>query len=141
LIPAVCTFISATLIGWDFGTSNTIMLTTQSALFMSVGMYFTLIGGVFALAYLTFCMAKTFGASPSFTQTMDLAAYTAPRLFTTGLAVLYPEPVFLMLVGLAALPYSVYLLYSRLAIIMHIPEGRGLFDASSGVTCGPVLLV
>lgn len=141
LIPSVCTFISATLIGWHFGTQNTIMMTTGSALFMSVGMYFTLIAGVFALAYLTFWMAKTFGASPTFTQSLELAAYTATPLFMTGLAVLYPEPIFLMLVGLAGLSYSVYLLYSGVPIIMHIPEERGFIYASSVVTCGLVLLV
>ncbi|GAA3535995.1 Yip1 family protein [Zobellella aerophila] len=141
LIPSVCVFVSATMIGWDFGTSNTIMMTTQSALIMSVGMYFTLIAGVFALAYLTYWMAKTFGAKPSFTQSMELAAYTATPLFMTGLAVLYPSPVFLMLVGLAGVAYSVYLLYSGVPIIMHIPEERGFIYASSVVTCGLVLLV
>jgi hypothetical protein len=143
LIPAVSAYISATMIGWNFGssTSSTIMLTTESALVMSVGMYFTLIGGVFALAYLTFWMAKTFGAHPSFTQSMELAAYTATPLFMTGLGLFYPEPIFLMMVGLAGLSYSVYLLYSGVPIIMHIPEERGFIYASSVVTCGLVLLV
>ncbi|MFP2770414.1 Yip1 family protein [Oceanisphaera sp. KMM 10153] len=143
LIPAVSAYVSATMIGWNFGasTSSTIMLTTESALMMSIGMYFTLIGGVFALAYLTFWMAKTFGANPSFTQSMELAAYTATPLFMTGLSLFYPEPIFLMMIGLAGLSYSVYLLYSGVPIIMHIPEERGFIYASSVVTCGLVLLV
>lgn len=143
LIPPVCAYFSTTLIGWNLGysqSSNT-MLTHESALVMAVGMYFTLIIGVFALAYMMFWMAKTFGANPSFSHTIELAAYTATPLFMTGFAMFYPEPIFLMAVGLAGVAYSVYLLYSGIPIIMHIPEERGFIYSSSVVTVGLVLLV
>ena len=44
-------------------------------------------------------------------------------------------------VGLVALAYSVYLLYTGVPILMHIPEERGFIYASSVVTCGLILLV
>lgn len=58
LIPAVCSFIATAYIGWNPGSGDPIYLTPQSAMFMSVGMYFGLIAGVFALAYLAYWMAK-----------------------------------------------------------------------------------
>ncbi|MBT4883127.1 MAG: DUF1282 family protein, partial [Glaciecola sp.] len=36
--------------------------------------------------------------------------------------------------------YSVYLLYSGVPILMHIPEEKGFIYASTVVTCGMVLL-
>lgn len=46
-----------------------------------------------------------------------------------------------MLTGLVGLTYSVYLLYTGVPILMHIPEERGFIYASSIVTAGVVLLV
>jgi len=141
LIPVICTFIAATQIGWNLGVGEPLFLTQQSALVMSAGMYFGLIAGVFALAYLAFWMAKTFDANPSYTQALELAAYTATPLFMVGLASLYPALWFMMVVGLIGLAYSVYLLYTGVPIIMNIPEEKGFIYASSVVTAGLVLLV
>ncbi|WP_394229380.1 Yip1 family protein [Shewanella colwelliana] len=141
LIPAVCTYFASTAFGWNLGVSDPLFLTAQSALMMSIGMYFGLIFGVFALAYLAFWMAKTFDAEPSFTQALELASYTATPLFMVGLAALYPSIWFMMVVGLAGLSYSVYLLYTGVPIIMNIPEEKGFIYASSVVTAGLVLLV
>ncbi|QYJ87396.1 YIP1 family protein [Shewanella mesophila] len=141
LIPAICTYFASTTIGWNLGVSDPLFLTSQSALMMSISMYFGLIAGVFALAYLAFWMAKTFDAEPSYTQALELAAYTATPLFMVGLAALYPSLWFMMVVGLAGLSYSVYLLYTGVPIIMNIPEEKGFIYASSVVTAGLVLLV
>lgn len=141
LIPAICTYFASTSIGWDLGVSDPLFLTKTSALMMSISMYIGLIIGVFALAYLAFWMAKTFDAMPSFTQALELAAYTATPLFMVGLAALYPSLWFIMVVGLAGLSYSVYLLYTGVPIIMNIPEEKGFIYASSVVTAGLVLLV
>ena len=141
LIPAICTYFASTAIGWNLGVSDPLFLTSNSALMMSISMYFGLIAGVFALAYLAFWMAKTFDAEPSFTQALELAAYTATPLFMVGLAALYPSIWFMMVVGLAGLSYSVYLLYTGVPIIMNIPEEKGFIYASSVVTAGLVLLV
>ncbi|CAM3899376.1 MULTISPECIES: Yip1 family protein [Shewanella] len=141
LIPAVCTYLASTMFGWNLGVSDPLFLTKQSALMMSISMYFGLIAGVFALAYLAYWMAKTFDAQPSYTQAIELAAYTATPLFMVGLAALYPALWFMMIVGLVGLTYSVYLLYTGVPIIMNIPEEKGFIYASSVVTAGLVLLV
>ena len=141
LIPSVCAYYSAVYLGWSIGAGERILLTHDSAVMMSAAMYVALIVGVFALALLAHWMAHTFGAEPTYTQTLELAAYTSTPLFMVGFAGLYPELWVVMTVGLVGLAYSVYLLYVGVPILMHIPEERGFIYASSVVTCGLVLLV
>lgn len=140
-IPAICSYFAAAHIGWTIGAGDAIKISESSALAMSVAMYSGLVAGVFALAYLIQWMAKTFDATPDFTQSLELAAYTATPLLMVGLTALYPVLWFVTLAGLAALTYSVYLLYSGIPIMMNIPEEKGFIYASSVVTCGLVLLV
>jgi hypothetical protein len=141
LIPAICAYYSAVHLGWSIGVGDAIKLTSQSALLMSVAMYCGLIIGVFTLAWLAYWMAHTFGAEPTYTQTVELCSYTSTPLFMVGFAALYPELWFVVSVGLVGLVYSVYLLYVGIPILMHIPEERGFIYASSVVTCGLTLLV
>lgn len=141
LIPAICGYYAAAHIGWTIGVGDPIKLTQSSAAIMSVGMYFSLIGGVFALAYLIHWMAKTFDSTPNFTQSLELAAYTATPLLMVGVTALYPVLWFVVMAGVVAMCYSVYLLYSGVPIMMNIPEEKGFIYASSVVTCGLVLLV
>ncbi|WP_445946063.1 Yip1 family protein [Shewanella sp.] len=141
LIPAICSYFATVHIGWNPGVGELLFLTSKSAMFMSVGMYFGLLGGVFALAYLAYWMAHTFDANPTYTQSLELAAYTATPLFMVGFAALYPVLWFIMLIGLIGVTYSVYLLYAGVPIIMNIPEEKGFIYASSVVTAGLVLLV
>ncbi|WP_434926650.1 Yip1 family protein [Shewanella sp. HL-SH8] len=141
LIPAICAYFATAHIGWNPGAGEALFLTSESAMIMSVGMYFGLIAGVLALAYLAYWMGKTFDADPTYTQAVELASYTATPLFMVGLAALYPVLWFIMVVGLFGLAYSVYLLYAGVPIIMNIPEEKGFIYASSVVTAGLVLLV
>ena len=141
LIPAICSYFATAHIGWSIGTGNVIKIAESSAIFMSVAMYGGLIVGVFALAYLIQWMAVTFDSKPDFTQSLELAAYTATPILMSGVGALYPELWFVTICGLAGLTYSVYLLYSGIPIMMNIPEEKGFIYASSVVTCGLVLLV
>ena len=141
LIPAIVGYYSAAHLGWSVGVGDVIKLTKQSAMTMAIGMYFGLIAGVVALAILAHELAKAFDSNPTYTQSLELAAYTATPLFMVGFAALYPVLWFVMLVGVVGLSYSVYLLYAGVPIMMHIPEEKGFIYSSSVVTCGLVLLV
>ena len=141
LIPAVCAYYASAHLGWSIGARESIYLTRESALAMAVVMYFGLIAGVCALAYIVHWMAKTFGAAPTFTQSLELAAYTATPVLMAGVGALYPELWFVSMVFLGGVAYSVYLLYVGVPILMHIPEERGFIYASSVVTAGLVLMV
>ncbi|GAA6173594.1 Yip1 family protein [Colwellia sp. KU-HH00111] len=141
LIPAICGYYAAAHIGWTIGAGDPIKISQNSAQLMAIAMYFALVFGVFALAYLIQWMAKTFDSTPSFVQSLELAAYTATPMLMVGVAALFPVLWFVTLAGLGAVCYSVYLLYSGVPIMMNIPEDRGFIYASSVVTCGLVLLV
>jgi hypothetical protein len=141
LFPSVMGYYSSVYLGWSVGTGDAVFLTHSSALLIAIAMYVALIVGVFALAYLVHWMGVTFGAQPTFTQALELAAYTATPVFMSALAAFFPELWFVVCVGILALSYSVYLLYTGVPILMHIPEERGFIYASSVVTCGLILLV
>ena len=141
LIPAVCAYYATAHLGWSVGARDPIKLPEANAMMLAGAMYAGLIAGVFALAYLIQWMAVTFDAKPDFTQALELAAYTATPLLMVGIAALYPVLWFVTLAGLAALTYSVYLLYAGVPIMMNIPEEKGFIYSSSVVTCGLVLLV
>jgi len=141
LIPAICGYYAAAHIGWTIGVGDPIKISQSSAQIMAIAMYGALVGGVFSLAYLIQWMAKTFDSKPTFIQSLELAAYTATPMLMVGITTLFPVLWFVALAGLAALSYSVYLLYSGVPIMMNIPEEKGFIYSSSVVTCGLVLLV
>ncbi|WP_166423167.1 Yip1 family protein [Paraglaciecola sp. 20A4] len=140
LIPAIMTYYSTAYLGWSIGVGDIIKLTKESAAIMSIGTYLGLVVGVLALSVLVHELAKAFDSTPTYTQSLELAAYTATPLFMVGFAAFYPVLWFVMLVGLIGLTYSVYLLYTGTPILMHIPEEKGFIYASSVVTSGLVLL-
>ncbi|RUO21111.1 hypothetical protein CWE08_05825 [Aliidiomarina iranensis] len=141
LIPCCVAYYASAHLGWSIGARESIYLTQNSAVAMAIAMYIGIIGGVFALSYLIHWMAKTFGASPTLTQSLELAAYTSTPVLMSGVAAFYPELWFVSMVFLAGVAYSVYLLYSGVPILMHIPEERGFIYASSVVTAGLILMV
>lgn len=141
LIPCAAAYYASAHLGWSIGAREATFLTQSSALTLSVAMYIGIVAATFALAYLIHWMAKTFGASPTFTQSVELAAYTATPVIMSGVAALYPELWFVAMGFLAGIAYSVYLLYAGVPILMHIPEERGFIYASSVVTAGLILLV
>ncbi|WP_281561716.1 Yip1 family protein [Thalassomonas sp. RHCl1] len=141
LIPTICGYYAAAHIGWTIGAGDPIKLTQTSAAVMAVAMYCALITGVFCLAYLIHWMAKTFDSTPNFTQSLELAAYTATPLLMVGVVALVPILWVMVLAVMVAMCYSVYLLYSGVPIMMNIPEEKGFIYSSSVVTCGLVMLV
>ncbi|WP_371193414.1 Yip1 family protein [Glaciecola sp. SC05] len=144
IIPSAMAFYASAYLGWNIGagvTAETIKLTPQSALHMAIAMYFGLIFGVTALAVLIHELAKSFDATPTYTQSLEIAAYTATPLFMAGFSAFYPELWFIMTIVLIGISYSVYLLYTGVPIILHIPQEKGFIFSSSVVTCGLVLMV
>jgi len=141
LIPAICCYYATAHIGWTIGVGEPIKISSQSAQLMAISMYFGLIIGIFALAYLIQWMAETFDAKPEFVQALELAAYTSTPLLMVGVTALFPVLWFVAIAGLIAVTYSVYLLYSGVPIMMNIPEEKGFIYSSSVVTCGLVLMV
>jgi len=140
-IPVVCGFIGTTQVGWEIGGREAIKLTTASALKISVLYYITMLVAVFTIGKLIHWMGETYGTKQPLAQCIALAAYTATPLFLVGIMQLYPLLWLNLLVGLPALAYSVYLLYTGVPVMMDISEERGFLFSSAVLAVGLVTLV
>lgn len=141
LIPPVSMYIGTTKVGWTIGAGAPVMLTESSALLMSSLMYLALLVGVGVIGGFIDWMSRTYDSSPGLTRSIVFAAYTATPLFVAGLCALYPNVILFMVVGIAALFYTAYLLYAGIPIFMGISDEEGFVYASSVLTVGLVMLV
>ena len=112
-----------------------------SALPAAIAFYFAMWVGVGFIAWTIHWMEKTYGGKVGMDECVALTVFTATPLFLAGLSGLYPVLWFNVAVGLAAVCYSVYLLYSGVPEIMHIPEDRAFFFSTSILTVGLCVLV
>ena len=96
---------------------------------------------VFTVGQLIHWMGRTYGAKQSPPQCIALAAYTATPLFLIGIMLLYPLLWLNLLLGLPALAYTVYLLYTGVPVMMGISRERGFLFASAVLAVGLVMLV
>ena len=140
-IPAISAFIGTTQIGWMIGGSVPVMLTINSALWMSLMSYLVMLAGVAVMATFIHWMARTYDALPSMSRCVAFATYTATPLFIGGLAALFPHMWLAMLVGTTAICYTVYLLYVGLPTFMNIDPDEGFLFSSSILAVGLVMLV
>jgi hypothetical protein len=141
-IPAICGYIGTTLVGWQpTGVREVIKLTPASALQISILFYITMLVAVFSIGKMIHWMGQTYGSGQPLPQCIALAAYTATPLFLVGFMALFPSPWLTLLIGLPALAYTVYLLYTGVPIMMAIPEERGFLFASAVLAVGLVALV
>lgn len=140
-IPVVAYFIGTTQVGWEIANRDPVKLTPQSALHIAVLTYITMLIGVLVMGKAIHWMGKTYGSKQTLPNAIGLAAYTATPLWVIGIMLLYPVLWLNMLIGLAALAYTVYLLYTGLPIIMGVSQERGFLFASAVLAVGLVLLV
>ncbi|MFW1677269.1 Yip1 family protein [Pontibacter sp. JAM-7] len=140
-IPAIAMFIGTTQIGWSITGTDYVKLDVMSALPAAIAFYFAMWAGVAFISYCVHWMEKTYGGTIAFEDCVSLATYTATPLFLSGLAALYPLLWFNVGVGLCAVCYSVYLLYTGVPVIMKIPEDRAFMFSTSILTVGLCTLV
>ena len=140
-IPAIAGYIGTTEVGWSFGGFEAHRLTTQSALQIAILTYLTMLVAVFSLGKAIHWMGQTYGSKQTLPQAIALAAYTATPLWLMGFFFLYPVLWFNMLIGLPALAYTVYLLYTGVPVMMSVSQERGFLFASAVLAVGLVMLV
>jgi len=140
-IPAICGFIGTTQFGWKIGGRDPVMLTTDSALMISIIFYITMLVAVFSVGKMIHWMAKTYDAEQPLPTCIALAAFTATPLFLVGVMQLYPALWLNFIVGLPSLAYTVYLLYVGLPIMMEIPKDKAFLFSSAVIAVGMVMLV
>lgn len=140
-VPPIAGFIGTTQIGWQIGGGDPVTLSTNSALSISILYFIAILVGIFTMGKSIHWMGKTYGADVELPRAIGLAAYTATPLFLIGLMGLYPILWLNLLVGLPALAYTVYLLYTGVPIMMDISQERGFLFSSAVLAVGLVGLV
>ena len=140
-IPSVSLYIGTTQVGWSITGGEFIKLDAMSAAMAAIAFYFAMWVAVGFIAYAIHWMEKTYGGNVAFEECLLLTTFTATPMFLSGLVGLYPMLWLNVFVGLAAVIYSVYLLYVGVPIIMQIPEDRAFFFSSSVLTVGLCVLV
>jgi hypothetical protein len=141
LIPAVSMYIGTTQIGWSLTGVDYIKLSAGSALPAAIASYFACWGACGFIAYSIHWMEKTYGGHVALNQCLILTTFTAIPMFLAGLSAIYPMLWFNVTIGLAALIYSVYLLFIGVPVIMEIPEDRAFFFSASILTVGLCTMV
>lgn len=141
LIPALSGYFGTTQVGWRIGVGDPIRITGESALSIAIIYYIALLVGVFSIGWVIHLLGKAYEVVKPLPLCIALAAYTATPLFLIGIMQVYPVLWLNMLIGLPALAYTVYLLYSGLPIMMEIPAERGFLYSSAVLAVGLVALV
>lgn len=140
-IPPFAGYYGTTEIGWRFGIEDPQMLTKASALNIAILYYLGLLIAVFLVGKALHWMAPVYDANPTLAQSVKVAALSATPLFLVGLMQFYPTLWINFLLGLPALAFSVYLLFTGMPIVMGIPKEQAFLLSSSLLTFGMVALV
>ena len=140
-IPPLSGYFGTTTFGWEIGAREAIRLSTDSAMIIAIAYYLVMLVGVFSMGFMIHWMGKTYGAEQPLPRCISLAAYVATPMFLVGIFELFPVIWLNFLVGLPALAYTVYLLYTGVPIMMQIPEEKGFLFSSAVLAVGLVALV
>jgi len=141
LVPALSGYYGTTQVGWRIGVGEPIRITGDSALSIAIIYYLALLVGVFSIGWVIHLLGKAYEVVKPLPLCIALASYTATPLFLIGIMQVYPVLWLNMLIGLPALAYTVYLLYSGLPIMMQISVERGFLYSSAVLAVGLVALV
>lgn len=146
-IPAVSGYIGTTRVGWQIGTGDPVMLTTDSALQISIAYFVAMLVGVYVLGiatrwmHATYCEESAEKGTPSLGNCIALISYTATPVFLVGVIELFPILWLNMILGLPALAYSVYLFYVGVPSMLSVSKERGFLFASAVLGFGMVAFV
>jgi len=141
LIAPICGFIGVTKVGWPVAGADNLFMTTFSAFRMAVLSFIAILVAILMIGKMVQWMGQTYDAQQPLSRCISLAAFCITPLLLTGFAMLYPPIWFIYLVGLPALGYSVYLLYSGVPIMMEVSNDRGFLFSSAILTVGLIALV
>ena len=139
-IPPICAYIGATQVGWTIA-GNTFRLTEASTLPMAIGFYLFSLLAIYIMGRAIEWMAHTFDTSVTLDKAILIATQVVTPLFLSGFIALFPIPWLIMLVGIVAMGYTVYLMYTGIPIVLDIEPEKGFILASGVLTVGLVTMV
>ncbi len=141
LIPAIAWYYGTTNTGWTIGDDDTTYLTANSALKIAVLFYLAQLFSIWVIGLFIHWMADTYAAESTPLKGIVVAGFTTTPFMLAGVVGFIPVVWFDIIVALAAIAQSVYLLYIGIPIAMRIPEEQGFLYASAMVAVGMVILI
>lgn len=142
VLPCVAWYYGTTQVGWSIaGSDEVTRLTPDSALKMIIAFYFAMLGSLIAIGWTIHWMSHTYGCDTSWIKGISIAGYVATPLFLAGLVGFYPLLWLDLGIGIIAISWAVYLLYTGVPDVMGIPADRGFLYASAVIAVCLVILV
>jgi len=136
-IPAVAAFIGLSLIGVGaFGVSYRVPI--LAGVVQMIVSYLLMLALVFVLALIVDALAPTFGGTKNQLQALKLVAYGMTAAFLGGIFSIIPT---LAILGLLAGLYSIYLIYTGIAVMMRCPADKAGAYTAVVVVCGIVAAI
>ena len=134
-IPAICSFIGTSIIGFTVPTFGTFRVDVMSGLMAAVFQYVLAFVVVYVVALIIDALAPTFGGVKSVPNALKLAVYSYTPVWLAGVFMLIPGLRFLTILGL----YGLYLLYKGLPVLMRSPADKTFGYAAAVVVCAIVI--
>ncbi len=141
LIPTIFGYMATVNTGWDLGVGEPFTIAAHKAIYIAIAAYVGFNVGVYAMGFGICWLAKTFDVTPSPVHCIELALLTSVPIFLAGFAALYPVLIVDLIIGMAAVAASVYLLYVGIPIFMHIPEEKGFVYSTWVASLGLIMIV
>jgi len=134
-IPAICGFIGLSLIGvGGFGVSYRVPILT--GVVQMIVSYLLSLAMVFVLALIVNGLAPTFAGTKDSLRAIKLVAYGCTAIWISGIFSLLPMIAILgVLLGL----YSIYLIYTGIAVMMRCPPEKAGAYTAVVIVCGIVV--
>jgi hypothetical protein len=86
-------------------------------------------------------MAGNYGARSSVMHGITVAGFTSTPLFLLGVIGVLPALSVALPLGILGLGWSLWLLYTGIPVVMHVPRERGFLFASAVVAVCLVILI
>ena len=134
-IPAICSFIGGSIIGFTVPTVGTFRVGLVPGLMAAVFQYVLTFVIVYLVALIIDALAPTFGGVKSVPNAFKLAVYSYTPAWLAGIFLLIPGLRFLTILGL----YGLYLLYKGLPVLMRAPAVKAIGYAAAIVVCAIVI--
>lgn len=135
IIPAVCGFIGASLVGYG-GFGFTVRVPIFSGLINMVVSYVLSLVGVFVLGLLIDALAPTFGGQKNQIQALKVAVYGSTAALLGGIFMMLPA---LWILGMLASLYSIYLVYLGLPVLMKNNSDKTIAYTAVVIVAGIVV--
>lgn len=117
LVPAICGFLGASVIGVVEPGGNALRASTFDGILGTIFGYLEALAVVALLGLIVAFAAPAFGGRKDFAGALKLAVYSYTPVWLTGIFLLLPGLRFLMLSGF----YGAYILVAGLPLLMRMP--------------------